>query len=67
MNLTSQENILKVLTAFNPWWKSGTVRPEFAKTYKRFAFYETTKILGSFAKGVGKIKVRKKLLMVNPI
>jgi len=44
MNLTSQENILKVLTAFNPWWKSGTVRAEFNKTYKRFAFYEATKI-----------------------
>jgi len=45
MSLTSQENILKVLTAFNPWWKSGSIRPEFAKTYKRFAFYEAKKIL----------------------
>lgn len=45
MTLTSQENILKVLTAFNPWWKSGSVRPEFAKTYKRFAFHEAVKIL----------------------
>lgn len=45
MSLKSQENILKVLTAFNPWWKSGAVRPEFSKTYKRFAFHETMKIL----------------------
>lgn len=45
MSLTSQENVLKVLTAFNPWWKSGIIRPEFSKTYKRFAFYEATKIL----------------------
>jgi len=44
MNLTSQENVLKVLTAFNPWWKSRTVRAEFSKTYKRFAFYEATKL-----------------------
>ena len=44
MNLTSQENILKVLTAFNSWWKSRTVRAEFSKTYKRFAFYEATKL-----------------------
>ena len=44
MNITSQENILKVLTAFNPWWKSGVIRSEFNKTYKRFAFYEATKI-----------------------
>jgi len=45
MSMTSEENILKVLTAFNPWWKSGTIRPEFSKSYKRFAFYETQKIL----------------------
>jgi predicted AAA+ superfamily ATPase len=45
MDMQSPENILKVLVAFNPWWKSGAVRPEFAKTYKRFAFYETLKIL----------------------
>jgi predicted AAA+ superfamily ATPase len=45
MSLTSHENILKVLTAFNPWWRSGMIRPEFSKTYKRFAFYEATKIL----------------------
>jgi len=45
MVLTSQENILNVLTAFNPWWKSGTIRPEFSKTYKRFAFYEALKII----------------------
>jgi len=45
MSVNSQENILRVLTAFNPWWKSGAVRTEFSKTYKRFAFYETMKIL----------------------
>ena len=47
MSLNSQENIIKVLTAFNPWWKSGAVRTEFSKTYKRFAFYETMKILSN--------------------
>jgi len=45
MSLTSQENIVMVLTAFNPWWRSGTVRPEFSKNYKRFAFYEAVEIL----------------------
>lgn len=45
MNLLSQENILNVLKAFNPWWISGSVRVEFAKSYKRFAFYEALKIL----------------------
>ena len=45
MSLTSQENVIKVLAAFNPWWKSGFIRPEFSKTYKRLAFYEAMKIL----------------------
>ena len=44
VNLTSHENILKVLAAFNPWWKTGAIRMEFNKTYKRFAFYEALKI-----------------------
>jgi len=35
------ENILRVLTAFNPWWRTGSIRPEFRKTYKRFAYFET--------------------------
>ena len=45
MSIASHENILKVLAAFNPWWATGSVRPEFAKTYQRFAFQETIKIL----------------------
>jgi Predicted ATPase (AAA+ superfamily) len=45
MDLTSHENILKVLNAFNPWWKTGIMRPEFNKAYKRFAFHETMKML----------------------
>ena len=40
MALTTKEGILKVLSAFNPWWKTGLVNPHLAKTYKRFAFYE---------------------------
>ena len=45
MALISKENILKVLTAFNPWWKSGAVNPKMSKTYKRFAFHEAMKWL----------------------
>ena len=45
MGIIAQENLMKVLNAFNPWWKTGTVRPEFSRTYKRFSFYETLKIL----------------------
>jgi predicted AAA+ superfamily ATPase len=47
MDITSADNILKVLTAFNPWWKSGVVRPEFNKSYKRIAYYEVYKLLNS--------------------
>jgi predicted AAA+ superfamily ATPase len=45
MDMLSQENVLKVLKAFNPWWASGAVRTEFAKTYKRFAFHEAMKLM----------------------
>lgn len=40
MAITTKEGILKVLTAYNPWWKTGTVNAKMAKTYKRFAYYE---------------------------
>lgn len=43
MSLTSHENILKVLRAFNPWWSSGVVNKYFAKEYKRFAYFEAMK------------------------
>lgn len=45
MAITTKEGILKVLTAYNPWWKTGAVNPKMAKTYKRFAFYEAMKRL----------------------
>lgn len=45
MSITSPVNILKVVAAFNPWWKSGAIRSEFSKTYQRLAFFEATKIL----------------------
>lgn len=40
MSITTKEGILKVLTAYNPWWKTGIVNPKMSKTYKRFAFHE---------------------------
>ena len=43
MSITSKERILKVLTAYNPWWKSVVVNPKLTKTYKRFAFHEAVK------------------------
>ena len=43
MSITSRDGILKVLTAYNPWWKTGVVNPILTKKYKRFAFYEAMK------------------------
>ena len=43
--ITSKEQILKVLMAYNPWWKTGLVNPKMSKTYRRFAFYEAMKRL----------------------
>lgn len=45
MAIASKEQILKVLMAYNPWWKTGLVNPKMAKSYKRFAFYEAMKRL----------------------
>ena len=45
MPIISKEGILKVLTAYNPWWKTGAVNPKQAKTYQRFAFHEAMKRL----------------------
>ncbi len=45
MSITTKDSILKVLTAYNPWWKTGMVNPKMTRTYKRFAFYEAMKRL----------------------
>lgn len=45
MAITTKDGILRVLTAFNPWWKTGTVNQQMTKTYKRFAFHEAMKRL----------------------
>lgn len=38
MAIITNENILKVLFAYNPWWKTGVINPKLSKTYKRFAY-----------------------------
>ena len=40
MAIVTNEKILKVLRAFNPWWSSGIVPAGFLKDYRRFAYYE---------------------------
>ena len=43
MAITTKEGILKVISAYNPWWKTGVVNPKLSRTYKRIAFYEAMK------------------------
>ncbi len=45
MSITTKDRILKVLSAYNPWWKTGVVNPKMSHSYKRFAFYEAMKKL----------------------
>ncbi len=45
MSITNAENILKVLSAFNPWWRTGVLPKEFSRTYRRFAYYEALRHL----------------------
>lgn len=47
MAIISKDGILKVLTAYNPWWQTGVVNPRMSKTYKRFAFHEAMKLLNN--------------------
>ncbi len=43
MDITNNENILKLLYSYNPWWKVGSVQAELDKPIKRFAYYEAKK------------------------
>lgn len=43
MAIIGKEGILKVLTAYNPWWKTGMVNSKLSKVYRRFAFHEAMK------------------------
>ncbi|MBQ7432230.1 MAG: ATP-binding protein [Lachnospiraceae bacterium] len=45
MPITTKERILKVLNAYNPWWKTGTANGALTKIYKRLAYYEAMKRL----------------------
>ena len=45
MAIASKDGILKVLTTYNPWWKTGVVNPKMTPRYKRVAFHEAMKRL----------------------
>jgi predicted AAA+ superfamily ATPase len=43
--INSDENLLKVLSGTNPWWRTGKFPDGIAKPVKRFAYFEGMKIL----------------------
>lgn len=45
MAIVTSENVLKLLYAYNPWWRDGEVPTEYSKPAKRFAYYEAMKML----------------------
>lgn len=45
MSIINMDNILKVLSSFNPWWKTDSFPPAMAKPYRRLAFFEAMKQL----------------------
>ena len=45
MSITTKEGILKVLSSYNPWWKTGIIHAKLTRTYKRFAYYEAMNLL----------------------
>jgi hypothetical protein len=44
MSFITQEQILKVLVGFNPWWNTEKIPDNLTRPVKRLAFYEARKI-----------------------
>lgn len=45
MSIVSEEQIIKVLRQYNPWWRLPSSIKEVSKPYKRLAYYEAFKML----------------------
>ena len=45
MSIVSEEQVIKVMRQYNPWWKNQSVIREDSKPYKRLAFYKAVEIL----------------------
>jgi uncharacterized protein len=43
--INSGENLLKILSGTNPWWRTGKLPDDIFKPVKRFAYFEGMKIL----------------------
>lgn len=45
MAIFDEEQVLKILNAYNPWWKNAQIPSEYLKDMKRTAYYEAKKII----------------------
>jgi len=45
MAIVSDEQVIKVLRQYNPWWRSAAAIKEESKPHKRLAYYDALKIL----------------------
>lgn len=45
MAIVSEEQVVKVLRQYNPWWRTPNAIREEAKPQKRLAYYEALKML----------------------
>ena len=45
MTIFDEEQVLKILNAYNPWWKNGQIPSDYLKEMKRTAYYEAEKII----------------------
>ena len=45
MAIVNDEQVIKVLRQYNPWWRTPSAIKEESKPQKRLAYYEALKIL----------------------
>lgn len=45
MALVTEEQVVKVLQQYNPWWRNSNLIKEQSKPQKRFAYYEAMKVI----------------------
>lgn len=45
MAIVSEEQIIKVLRRYNPWWRTPSAIKEESKPQKRLAYYEALRML----------------------
>ena len=45
MAIFDEEQVVKILNTYNPWWKTAQIPSDYLKEMKRTAYYETEKIM----------------------